>query len=44
VSRAYSTFELLERDEFATGVARAAAELPPVVDSAFDWLLVAAVA
>lgn len=43
-SKAYSTFELLDPDEFESGVTRAEAELPPSVNSGFDWLLAVAAA
>ena len=41
-SQAYSTFELLPPDEYAAGVRRAEADLPPQVDYAVHWLLATA--
>ena len=41
-SRAYSTFDLLDPDEYAAGLARAEAELPDPLSYRFDWLLVTA--
>lgn len=41
-SRAYSTFELLEPAEYAEGLARARAELPPELHYRFEWLLAVA--
>jgi SAM-dependent methyltransferase len=41
-SKAFSTFDLLPREEYAQGLARAGAELPPSFEYQFDWLLVGA--
>ena len=40
--RAFSTFALLPRDEYESGVARAEAELPETIESQQRWLLVRA--
>jgi ubiquinone/menaquinone biosynthesis C-methylase UbiE len=41
-SKAYSTFDLIEPDEYAGGLERAEAELPALVHSRFDWLIAVA--
>ena len=41
-SQAYSTFELLPRDEYEAGLARAEAGLPDPLNYQFDWLLAVA--
>jgi SAM-dependent methyltransferase len=41
-TKAYSTFDLLPADEYAHGLARAEAELPPELTYHFDWLLTGA--
>jgi len=43
-TKAYSTFDLLPPDEYAHGLARAEAELPPELTYHFDWLLTGATA
>ena len=41
-SRAFSTFDLVPADEYATGLAQAEAELPEQFEYSFDWLLAVA--
>ncbi len=41
-SRAFSTFDLLDPDEYAEGLARAEDELPGQFEYSFDWLLAVA--
>jgi SAM-dependent methyltransferase len=43
-SKAFSTFDLLDPQEYEAGLARAEAELPERLDYRFDWLLAAAIA
>jgi SAM-dependent methyltransferase len=42
-SKAFSTFDLLDPEEYEAGLAQAEAELPARLDYHFDWLLAAAV-
>ncbi len=41
-AKAFSTFDLIPADEYATGLARAEAELPESFEYSFDWLLAVA--
>ena len=41
-SKGFSTFDLLDPDEYEEGLARAEAELPERFEYRFDWLLAAA--
>lgn len=41
-SKAFSTFDLLPADEYASGLARAEAELPESFEYSFEWLLAVA--
>jgi SAM-dependent methyltransferase len=41
-SKAFSTFDLLSADEYATGLAGAEADLPERFEYSFDWLLTVA--